>query len=234
MTSEAERIKTVYDYYDHAPKERAKRNLANAGNRAIQAERLEAFRQILQRESVDLPAARILDIGCGTGGFIGWLIEQGARPEHCWGIDLLDQRIAIAKTQYPAASFAAADARELAFSDGSLDLIICATLFSSVLDGHVARAIAREIDRVLAPEGMILWYDNRFPNPSNTNVREYGRRDINALFQGYTVRLRPVTVLPALARRLGRFTNSLYPWLAHCRPLCIRYIGSIRREGGRA
>lgn len=234
MTSEAERIKTVYEYYDHTPKEQAKRDLANAGNRAIQAERLNAISQILQRESVDLATARILDIGCGAGGFIGWLIDRGARPEHCWGIDLLEQRIALARARHPGANFAVRDARELDFPDNSLDLVICSTLFSSVLDAHVAGAIAKEIDRVLAPDGMILWYDNRFPNPSNPNVREYGRRDISALFPGYASHLRPITVLPAIARRLGRFTDSLYPWLARCRPICIRYIGSIRREGGRA
>lgn len=234
MTSEAERIKTVYDYYDHTPREQAKRDLANAGNRAIQAERLAAIEQILQRESVDLGSARILDIGCGAGGFIGWLIERGAPPEQCWGIDLLSERIALARQMHPRANFDVRDARELDFPAGSLDLVICSTLFSSVLDAHVASAIAREIDLVLAPGGVILWYDNRFPNPSNPNVREYGRRDIRALFPGYASRLRPVTVLPAVARRLGRFTDSLYPRLARCRPICIRYIGSIRREGGRS
>lgn len=234
MTSEAERIKRIYEYYDHTPKEQAKRDLANAGNRAIQAERLAAIKQVLQRESVELATARILDIGCGAGGLIGWLIAWGAEPEHCWGIDLLEERIALAKAQYPGANFALRDARELDFPNGSLDLIICTTLFSSVLDAHVAGAIAKEIDRVLVPEGVILWYDNRFPNPLNSNVRELGRRDIRALFPGYISDLRPVTVLPAIARRLGRFTDSLYPQLARCRPICIRYIGSIRREGGRS
>lgn len=232
--SEIERVKAVYDHYDHTPKEQAKRDLTNAGNRTIQAERLAETERLLEREEVDLVNAQVLDIGCGSGGFIGWLIEQGARPDQCWGVDLLEERIATATRLRPEVHFAAKDARDLGFPDGSFDLIICFTLFSSVLDEHVAHGIAREIDRVLAPDGVILWYDNRFRNPSNPNVRQYGRRDIQTLFPNYTCQLRPITVLPAVARRLGPLTDRVYPLLACIRPICIRYIGSIRRQGGRA
>src|SRR6266550_3411093 len=62
-------------------------------------------------------------------------------------------------------------ATELPFEAGTYDLVLQATLFSSVLDAGVKGRIATEMLRVLRPNGAILWYDLRIDNPRNLDVR---------------------------------------------------------------
>ena len=52
-----------------------------------------------------LPLAEkaILDIGCGSGGWIQQLIRWGAHADHITGIDLLGDRIGQARQRVPAA-----------------------------------------------------------------------------------------------------------------------------------
>ena len=46
----------------------------------------------------ELSQIEILDVGCGTGGWLRTLLEWGASPEHLHGIDLLHDRIDQAKS----------------------------------------------------------------------------------------------------------------------------------------
>jgi hypothetical protein len=65
------------------------------------------------------------------------------------------------------------------------------------------QAAAREIWRVLRPRGHLLWYDFRFLNPRNQEVRPVGRREVSKLFPDAVVRLRSMSLLPPLARPLA-------------------------------
>ncbi len=55
------------------------------------------------------------------------------------------------------------------------------------------------------------------------------RHDIVALFPEFTLDLDKLTLLPPLARRLGRWSALLYPHLANIRILRGHYIGILRR-----
>ena len=46
-----------------------------------------------------------------------------------------------------------------------------ATVFSSTLDRRMRQNIAREMLRVLKPEGIVLWYDYHVNNSRNPDVR---------------------------------------------------------------
>src|SRR4051794_33427142 len=48
------------------------------------------------------PPARVLDVGCGNGYFIGQMLQRGYG---CVGIDLSESGIAIARKTYPNARF---------------------------------------------------------------------------------------------------------------------------------
>jgi hypothetical protein len=80
---------------------------------------------------------------------------------------------------------------------------------------------------VLRPGGAVLWYDFRYGNPRNPNVRGLRRAEIAALFPGFDERLELVTLMPQLARRLGRITSVAYPALARLRPLRTHYVGLL-------
>ena len=83
--------------------------------------------------------------------------------------------------------------------------------------------------RVLRVGGGVLWYDFRFNNPANRNVRGMGRRSIIRLFPNFELRLQSLTLLPPLARRLGPLTSVLYPALARLPFLRTHWLGLLKQ-----
>jgi SAM-dependent methyltransferase len=209
--TEVDRLKEVYQRYSARGLGRSKWSTANPGNRAIQREREEKIRELLQcRGFFPLTEQRILDVGCGTGELLGLLAGWGATPENLFGIDLIPERIETARRHYPRITFQLANAEALPFPDGSFDLVAAITVFTSILNRQMAANVCAEINRILAPGGGVLWYDFRMSNPFNPHVRGVSRRRIQHLFPGFRIALEPITLLPPLARRLGALTHALY------------------------
>src|SRR5262249_49418911 len=131
--------------------------------------------------------------------------------------------------------FDCGNAEQLDFPDGSVDLVVLYTVFSSILDETMARNVADEARRVLRapdpasgrPRGAALWYDVRYANPSNPHTRAMTRQRSPALFPGFRLHLRSITLLPPVARRLGPLTPALYPLLASAPPLRSHYLGLL-------
>jgi SAM-dependent methyltransferase len=95
------------------------------------------------------------------------------------------------------------DAARLPWNDGSFDLVLQSTVFSSILDRNVQAAVAREMRRVLAPGGLILSYDLAVGNPRNLRVRGVRSPRLAELFPGCEIHARRVTLAPPIARRLA-------------------------------
>lgn len=104
-----------------------------------------------------LKGARVLDVGCGSGYFLHRLQEYGAGE--CHGIDLMENRIVDGKERYPTLRLQVGSATELPFSDGEFDVVTQFTCLSSIVDGNVRLAVAREMLRVSG--GWILSFDLR-------------------------------------------------------------------------
>jgi ubiquinone/menaquinone biosynthesis C-methylase UbiE len=115
----------------------------------------------------------------------------------------------------------------LKFPDTSFDLVLLFTVFSSILDGQMAHNVACEVTRILQPGGAVLWYDFRYNNPRNPNVRGMTRHHIKILFPGFQMHLRTITLFPLVARRLHCLTPVLYPMLATILPLRTHYLGLL-------
>ena len=146
------------------------------------------------------------------------------------GVDLIAGRIRAAQRNYPDLAFHLANAESLPATARSFDLVLVFTVFTSILDPRMAANICGEIDRVLAPGGGVLWYDFRIHNPWNRNVRGFNRARIRGLFPGYRHSLRSITLLPPLARRLGRFTPLLYCRLSAWPFLRTHYLGLLTKS----
>lgn len=122
------------------------------------------------------------------------------------------------------------NAAALEFPDESFDLIIQSTVFTSILNRDVQLLLAREMVRVLRPNGLILWYDFHMNNPRNPDVRGVTSREIHRLFEGCTIELSRMTLAPPLTRMLAPFSwfacqlFSAVPWL------CTHYLGTIRKS----
>jgi SAM-dependent methyltransferase len=225
---EARRIATTYAERDCALAGSLKRDPANQGNRWRIHEHRERLERLL-RKGLDKPVAecRILDVGCGYGGLLAWFHDRGVASENLVGVDLLPNRIELAREAHPDFSFTQANAEQLDFAEGSFDLVAAFTVFSSIIDSAMARNVALSMRRVLTGDGAVIWYDVRYPNPWNPRLRAMTKGRIRELFDPDRMDLESVTVLPPLGRRLGRSTDRVYPVLAGIPVLRSHYIGLL-------
>jgi SAM-dependent methyltransferase len=161
------------------------------------------------------------------GGVLARLVDLGARARNFLRIDLLPDRIEAARQTYPDIRFACGNAEDLDFPDSHFDLVLLFTVFSSVLEDGMAHNVGGEVRRVLGPGGAVLWYDFRYDNPWNHNVRGMTKQHIRHFFPNFEMHLRTITLLPPLARRLGRLTPVLYSILAVIPPLRTHYLGLL-------
>jgi SAM-dependent methyltransferase len=231
--SELRRLQEVYARYDADAGEQAKRDPTNAGLAQIEAERVRVLHDLLRVEGLlPLTGKRVLDLGSGRGDELTRVISEGADPAGSAGVDLLPGRVEEARLLHPGLRFLCADARALPFERDVFELVLANVVFSSILDDSVAIAVADEMRRVLTPDGAIVWWDNRYPTPGNPNVRRYDRRKLEHLFPSCRIRVRTTTLLPPLARRLGRAAPAVYRPLAQVPFLRGRYLAVIR-PGGR-
>jgi len=100
-------------------------------------------------------AARILDVGCGTGE-IASRVAEALPAARVVGVDLLEGHLALARERYgrlaPRLSFAQGDGYALAFPEGAFDLAICRHVLQAVPEP--GRVVA-EMARVVRPGGFV-------------------------------------------------------------------------------
>jgi SAM-dependent methyltransferase len=121
-------------------------------------------------------------------------------------------------------------ASKLPWPDESFDLVSQFTVFTSVLNSELKQMIAQEMQRVLRPGGCVLWFDFRFDNPRNRNVRGIRSAEIHSLFKGCHVRLLPVLLAPPLARMVAGWCWPLAELLHTLRPLRTHHAGLIWKK----
>lgn len=95
---------------------------------------------------------RILDIGCGEGGLVRQLIDEGADAS---GVDPGEQAVAEARRKVPGAQFQMAGAEALPFDDGAFDLTVMVNALHHV-PTHLMRRALREGLRVVKGSGFFV------------------------------------------------------------------------------
>jgi SAM-dependent methyltransferase len=146
------------------------------------------------------------------------MISLGAIPDNLYGIDLLPQRIERAQQNNAGLKFYCMDAAQTEFRSEMFDIILIFAVFSSVFADDVCCAIGREVTRLLRHGGAAVWYDIRYGNPWNKNVRPISLADIRRYFPTLRINLRSLTLLPPIARRLPsayRVLNKLHILRSH-------------------
>ena len=97
------------------------------------------------------PGARILDLGCGEGGFTAALREHGAHP---LGVDVAAEPIRRARRHWPGVDFrCVALEAPLALDDGSFDVVWAGEVIEHVVD---VQGFLSEVRRVLPSGGSLL------------------------------------------------------------------------------
>lgn len=106
----------------------------------------------------DLSGAKILDYGCGTGGFCGYLRDAGIEAEYT-GYDINPKLVAAAQKRYPDARFSVVDIEESDLGE-DFDFILLCGVFNLRVQGieetilNTLRKLFRRCRKGLAYNGL--------------------------------------------------------------------------------
>jgi len=230
QTNEAERIKNVYRERNHSVPQ-FRYSYFNPSHLFTLQRREWATIALLRRYGYqDLRNLRILDIGCGKGEILRNFINYGAAPTNLFGIDLLSDRVKIARDSCPNINFSCRDSVDLGYEKNSFDIVTQFTVFTSVLDLGAKKKMASEMTRVLKFDGLLIWYDFLVNNPLNPDVRGIKKGEIKRLFPNCEIHLKRISLAAPLARTLVPFSPMLGYCLEKIPLLCTHYIGAIRAK----
>jgi ubiquinone/menaquinone biosynthesis C-methylase UbiE len=186
---------------------------------------------LLKREKMTMLLDKsILDVGCGSGTYLRRFIDYGARPGNLSGIDLVPDRIELARTLNPAIHWSQGSAHELPYETATFDLVTSFVMFTSILDQALRKQIAREMWRVLKPGGLIVCHDFVYNNPRNAAVRGFAVPQLREVFSrpGARFRVRRIFLAPPLARVVAPRSRWLADSLEQVVLLNTHFIAAIR------
>jgi len=145
-------------YWDERYRAQGKRTV---GNVALDE---EGFREVTERvgkvirEKVGhlLKEKIVLDFGCGFGRNIPVLLEFALIV---YGIDVSKWAIQEAAEYEPMGIYNLYDGSSIPFQDGFFEAIFCWTILQHIPEEEIEK-VAKEILRVLSPEGYLIAYEN--------------------------------------------------------------------------
>jgi SAM-dependent methyltransferase len=200
--AEQERIKHVYRQW-HGGAKLARYAWHRPDVLLQKAQRTRTLAALLPATvGTDLSSLRVLDVGCGAGGFLRQLIDWGATPGHLAGTELQADRLDQARIRTASGVHWHLGGLD-AFADGSMDLVSAHTVFSSILDDDVRRQLADDMWRVLRPGGWTLIFDFRYGNPRNAQVRRVSDVELLRFWPTERRLYRSLILLPPLGRLLA-------------------------------
>ena len=116
------------------------------------AEPRRAICQWLSRvaEGRDPSSLRVLDVGCGRGDTVAWLLEQGFNAS---GLDVRPEYIANGRNYIGADRLALLDGPSYPYPDGHFDIVMSDQVFEHVSD---LQSLVAEVARTTKPGGVGL------------------------------------------------------------------------------
>jgi SAM-dependent methyltransferase len=127
-----------------------------------QRQRQRRIRQCLLEMGVDsfekLRALDVLEVGCGGGSNLAWLVEMGSDPRKCVGIDLVPERIAQAKERVAGVRWLEGDILGTDVG-GPFDVVLLFAVLTSVTNAEMKKRIVDRCLSLLRPSGALLFYD---------------------------------------------------------------------------
>jgi SAM-dependent methyltransferase len=211
MTQETDAVRDRYSRRT-AQVDPRRYSLLDAANWQTVQERQRAMLRLFTAVGLtELAQVRLAEVGAGTGANLLELLRAGFAPENLTGVELLPERVEIARHTLPSAvRFESGDATVMDIEPGSLDIVYQSVVFSSLLDDAFQLRLAQAMWRWLRPGGAVLWYDFTYNNPANPDVRGVTLSRVCELFPDGHIRSQRITLAPPIARRVAAVHPSLY------------------------
>lgn len=120
----------------------------------------------------DQLAGRVLDIGCGAGRVLAYLVMIGA--DAC-GIDVAPKMVDYCRKTVPEATVRLGDAKVISQSfDGPFDVVIAPDNLIDVFDDAARRRVISDVREVLSPDGLFIFSTHDLGwGESNPGPREW-------------------------------------------------------------
>lgn len=182
----------------------------------ISSERELKYIELIIQQCMDISQSKILEIGAGVGSNIFFFLRNGFQNENIYANELLEERFEILKKNFPQCNLFLGDASQMEFKE-VFDIVFQSTVFTSILDDNFKIRLAMKMFDMVKPGGMILWYDFRFDNPKNKDVKGVKKKEVKRLFaQAKKIKFYNVTLAPPIGRKIGKLYtlfNFLFPFL---------------------
>ncbi|WP_437946826.1 class I SAM-dependent methyltransferase [Sorangium sp. So ce296] len=162
-------------------------SLLNAHPYLVARQRQRRVREALVECGVRTPEAlrgmSVLDVGCGSGSNLAWLVELGADPSRLTGIDLVAQRTELARSRFAGIRFVAGDFLQ-ADVGGPFDMVMMFAVLSSVTNAELKRGLMDKALRLLRPGGIFFFYDvvSRRPIPGTAAYQRLTFAELEGYF----------------------------------------------------
>lgn len=160
---------------------------------------------------------RLLDAGCGTGGFLRWALDTG-KVRDASGIDIAPTAVEMARAEVPEADVRLGSVLALPHVSRSFDIVVCNDVIQHISPEDAVPALA-ELARVTRPGGAVL-------------VRTRGSRRPGPGYHAYDCALLSLTLERAgLTPKRITFANLGGSLLAALRRRTPRVLERERGEG---
>jgi predicted RNA methylase len=179
-------------------------------------ERELKYFQIIKNKFMNLNDCKLIEIGAGVGDNLIALKRFGFCWDNIYANELLEDRVEILKKNLPNSNIIAGDALKLNF-ENYFDIVFQSMVFTSILDFDFKKKLATKMFNMVKEDGLILWYDFKYNNPNNKDVKGVRKKEVKELFpDAKKIIFHNVTLAPPIGRRVGKFynlVNFLFPFL---------------------
>ena len=148
---------------------------------------------IVELKKLSKDSKKILDLGCGEGTKLNFLVGKGKKGV---GVDISTLAVKLGNRQYPHLNFVKADLEELPFKDNQFDLTYSAFVLEH-LDDPVK--VINEAIRVTEPKGKLVFIAPNFGAPNRASPSFRGSR-IRKFLTGF---LSDIKSILRKSKRLG-------------------------------
>ncbi|MGA2011232.1 MAG: class I SAM-dependent methyltransferase [Solirubrobacteraceae bacterium] len=145
------------------------RFLADYDHRSL--EPVEVLIMARYREAL---SGRVLDVGCGAGRILGYLVELGAEVH---GIDISPRMVEHCRGRFPGVDIGLGDLATLpAVAEGPFDAVLLSDNVLDVLDDERRRASLADIRGLLAPAGLLIFSSHNLAHWERSSSAGAGAR----------------------------------------------------------